>query len=53
MYRNIGTERYPRNVVDPDPHSFWSAGSGSGCMRAKMTHEREEISSFEVLDVLF
>jgi hypothetical protein len=39
------------SFVDPDPHSFWSAGSGS--RRAKMTHKSEENSSFEVLDVLF
>ncbi len=43
---------YPRSgVVDPDPHSFWSAESGS--RRAKKAHKSEEISSFEVLDVLF
>jgi hypothetical protein len=42
-----------------DPHSFWSAGSGSGLgiririgsMRAKITHKSEENSSFEVPDV--
>jgi hypothetical protein len=39
------------SVVDPDPHSFRSAGSGS--RRAKKTHKREELSSFEVLDLLF
>jgi hypothetical protein len=37
--------------VDPDPES------GSGLRRAKMTHKNreksEEISCFEVLDVLF
>ncbi len=32
-------------VVDPDPHSFWLAGSGSGFMRAKITHKSEENSS--------
>jgi hypothetical protein len=41
-------------------HSFWSAGSGSGSRTAKITQEREEISTFEVpedfsccLDVLY
>jgi hypothetical protein len=41
------------SVVDPDPHSFWSAGSGSRSRRAKMTRKSQEMSSFEVLDVLF
>ncbi len=31
-----------------DPHSFWSAGSGS--RRTQMTHKSEELSSFEVVD---
>jgi hypothetical protein len=38
--------------MDPDPYSE----SGSGSRRAKMTHKsrkNEEISCFEVLDVLF
>jgi hypothetical protein len=35
------------------PHPFWSAGSGFGYSRAKITHYREELSSFEVLNVLF
>ncbi len=32
--------------IHTDPHSFWSAGSGSGSRRAKikMTHKSEEIS---------
>jgi hypothetical protein len=37
------------NDVDPDPHSFWSTGS----RRAKMTQKIKEISSSEILDVLF
>ncbi len=42
------------SVVDPDPHWFRSAGSGS--RRAKLNLKKkksEEISCFEVLDVLF
>ncbi len=48
-----------RSVADPDPHSFWSAGSGSALgiririQEGKMNHKIEENSSFEVLDVLF
>jgi hypothetical protein len=37
--------------ADPDLHSFLSTGSGS--RRAKITHKREEIPRFRVLDVLF
>jgi hypothetical protein len=36
-----------------DPLSFWSAGSGPGSKRANITHKSEDISSSEVLDVLF
>jgi hypothetical protein len=50
-----GSDFY-KSVLDPDPHWFRSAGSGS--RRAKMTHtiKREKknyISCFEMLDVLF
>ncbi len=43
--------------IRTDPHSFWSAGSGSAVgiriRRAKINHKSEENSSLEVLDVLF
>jgi hypothetical protein len=41
-------------MVHPEPDPHWECGSGS--RRAKMTlkiEKREEVSSFEVLDVLF
>jgi hypothetical protein len=41
------------SVVDPDPHSFWSAEYGSRSRRAKISRKSKVISSFEVLDVLF
>ncbi len=39
--------------MDPDPRSFWSALSGSGSRRTRITHKSEDNSSFEVLDFLF
>jgi hypothetical protein len=41
--------------LDSDPHGFWSAGSGFGYRRAKMTHKKikKGVLWFEVLDILF
>jgi hypothetical protein len=42
------------NVLDPHPHWFWSAGSGSRW--TKLTHKKEnneKLYWFEVLDVFF
>jgi hypothetical protein len=62
LFRNSGSGsvRNKRNVVFRiricmDPQLFWSAGSGSGYSRAKMTQKQnkvEKIPCFEVLDVL-
>ncbi len=41
------------SVVDPDPHSFWSAGFGSESRRVKISHKSEEITSFVMLNVIF
>ncbi len=52
-----GTSRYTCTSwlsVNPDPHRFWSDGSGSGFMGAKWPKKYEKIFLvFEVLDVLF
>ncbi len=49
MQRTVGYRNNIRgciSVVDPDPHSLWSAGSGSGSKKARMTHNSEK---FQVL----
>jgi hypothetical protein len=49
----MSNEAVPMSAVDP--HSFWSAGSGSGSRWAKMNHKKkiEEMYCFELLNVLF
>ncbi len=52
--RSPGHHYISTSVSDPDPHWFWSAGSGS--RRAKITYKnRKKLKNFkfEVLNVLF